>query len=113
MNEQDFDIFFDIFIDECQTLVDEHNRKHHWETLLEVKPGRKYIKIIAKDIGDKMNGSRVWAFIDKSNGDILKPAGWKAPARHARGNIYDENPMLFIGPHGPAYMDTIKEYYGA
>jgi hypothetical protein len=26
-------------------------------------------------------------FIDLTNGDILKADGWKAPAKHARGNI--------------------------
>lgn len=31
---------------------------------------------------------------------------------HNRGNIYDENPMLFMSWTGPAYMDTIKRYYG-
>jgi hypothetical protein len=30
----------------------------------------------------------VHSFVDKSNGDVLKAASWKAPAKHARGNIY-------------------------
>ena len=53
------------------------------------KQGNKYIKIIAKN--------SVWGFIvnfenDKKFklGDILKAAGWAAPARNAaRGNILD------------------------
>jgi hypothetical protein len=56
---------------------------------IEVRPGQKYIKII-KD-------RSVWGFIvntenDKKfrKGDILKAAGWAAPARNAaRGNILD------------------------
>tara|TARA_Y100000310_G_scaffold320893_1_gene377809 strand:- start:1025 stop:1219 length:195 start_codon:yes stop_codon:yes gene_type:complete len=55
----------------------------------------------------------VRGFVDKSNGDILKPAGWSKPAKNNRGNIFDEDPLLFIGQYGPAYMDKIKEYYGA
>ena len=33
----------------------------------------------------------VYCFIDLSNGDILKAAGWKAPAKGARGNIFNDN----------------------
>jgi len=58
---------------------------------IEVIAGRKYIKIVS-------NGS-VWGFIiigenDKQfrRGDILKAAGWNAPARNfARGNILEGN----------------------
>jgi hypothetical protein len=53
------------------------------------KQGNKYIKIIAKN--------SVWGFIVNTEndkkfklGDILKAAGWAAPARNAaRGNILD------------------------
>lgn len=31
----------------------------------------------------------VHSFVDKKTGDILKPASWNAPAKHARGNIFD------------------------
>ena len=60
---------------------------------ISVEYGRKYIKVI-KTLGSQR---MVWGFIvgvdnDKKFklGDILKPAGWKAPARNAaRGNILD------------------------
>ena len=46
-----------------------------------------------------------WAFIDRSTGDVLKPATYKAPAKHARGNIFDpQNGMSSMGPYGPAYL---------
>jgi hypothetical protein len=32
----------------------------------------------------------VYCFVDKSNGDILRAATWKAPAKIARGNIYQD-----------------------
>ena len=32
-----------------------------------------------------------FAFVDKKTGDVLKPASWSAPAKHARGNIFDES----------------------
>jgi hypothetical protein len=53
---------------------------------LEVKFGKKYAKIIKVD-----NQRSVHSFINLSNGDILMAASWNAPAKHARGNIFDAN----------------------
>ena len=70
---------------------------------ISVEYGRKYIKVI-KTLGSQR---MVWGFIvgvdnDKKFklGDILKPAGWKAPARNAaRGNILDGGyPINWTGP---------------
>jgi hypothetical protein len=45
------------------------------------------------------------SFVDIETGDVLKAAGWKVPAKHARGNIFDEsNGLKHIGPFGPAYL---------
>ena len=73
-------------------------------SLLEMSDGRRYIRI--DTINDGGRGQRsVWAFIDKKTGDILKPAGYKAPAKHARGNLFDSNSGLgSLTPHGPAYL---------
>jgi len=108
-----FDKKFDEFLEGCQKIVDEGMRNYSWEQKLTTKKGSKYIKIISEDVGEGMNSRRVWGFVDKSNGDILKPANWKSPAKHNRGNIFDEDPLLFIGQYGPAYMNKIREYYGA
>lgn len=63
--------------------------------------GVRFAKIIAID----RLGRRVHSFIDLHNGDILKPASWKAPAKHARGNILDaDGGLKLIGPYGPAYL---------
>ena len=65
--------------------------------------GKKYIKITNK------NGGSVWGFIVKEDdakfrkGDILKAAGYNAPARNAaRGNILDGGYM--IQWTGPLYL---------
>jgi len=60
---------------------------------LEVTEGSRYWKIISNDRG---GGCSVKGFIAKAGdkkfreGDMLKPAGWAAPARNfARGNVLD------------------------
>ena len=54
-----------------------------------IESGRKYHKVIHKW---KDNGSQsVHAFIDKKTGDVYKPASWKAPAKHVRFNLLDDN----------------------
>ena len=105
----------DTFLRECQLLVDDHMRNYHWEERLIIHKGRRYDKIVVESIGDatEPHNTRVYAFVDKTNGDILKPATWKAPAKHARGNIYEDDRMQFMTAYGPAYMDSIKDYYGA
>ena len=48
--------------------------------------GRKYKKLVMYDGTQKT----VHSFVEVSTGDIFKPASWKAPAKHARGNIYKD-----------------------
>jgi len=49
--------------------------------------GRRYVRIVRED----SSGSRsAHAFVDRTNGDVMKAASWKGPAKNfARGNIYD------------------------
>lgn len=76
-----------------------------FEDSIEVSAGSKYIKIIRND-GQRM----VWGFIvntesDKQfkRGDILKPAGWAAPARNKpRGNVFED--LSWVRWTGPAYL---------
>jgi hypothetical protein len=51
-----------------------------------VQEGQRYLKIWMDARGSKS----VHAFVDKRNGDLLKAASWKAPAKGARGNVLDE-----------------------
>lgn len=71
---------------------------------LEIAEGRNYYKIIRND-----TQRSVWGFIVKNDGpkfragDILKAAGWKAPATNAaRGNIIDGG--YDIRWTGPLYL---------
>jgi len=66
--------------------------------------GRKFVKII--------RDTSVWGFVAKVDGthmgvpmkmgDVLKAAGWSAPAKHTRGNIFDNNQDYFSWT-GPNY----------
>ena len=74
-----------------------------WDSNTRIMPGKKYIKVIQE------NG--VFAFIVKEDfkhfkkGDILKPAGFNAPALNsARGNVLSGN--YAIQWTGPLYMDS-------
>ena len=69
-----------------------------WDSLIKVSQGKKYIKVVRE------NG--VFAFIVKEDfkhfkkGDILKPAGYNAPAlNQPRGNVLNGNyPIQWTGP---------------
>ena len=74
-----------------------------WDSKTKIYPGKKYIKVVQE------NG--VFAFIVKEDfkyfkkGDILKPAGYNAPALNApRGNVLTGN--YVIQWTGPLYMDS-------
>ena len=81
-----------------------HNHKmiEEFNNGLEFTEGKKYIKILSKN--------SVWGFIVNTEndkmfqiGDILKPAGFKTPARNkARGNIV--NGEYSISWTGPDYL---------
>ena len=69
-----------------------------------IKPGRKFIKII--------RDNSVWGFVAKADGthmgvpmkmgDVLKAASYNAPAKHTRGNIFD-NKQDYFRWTGPDY----------
>lgn len=90
----------------CELLITRYYNNHFHSInppRLVAVEGKRYVKIIS-ELASGVSKS-AWAFVDKTTGDILKPASWSAPAKHARGNIGDEhNGLRFIGPYGPAYL---------
>jgi hypothetical protein len=60
--------------------------------MLQMKKGRKYVKFVS-------DGS-VHSFVGKETGDVYKPASFRAPALHARGNIYKNNGIDALTPQG-------------
>ena len=71
---------------------------------LTVEIGKKYIRLWV--------GTGCWGFISRvdgdlkgssiKKGDLLKAATWRAPAKHARGNIIDGTAQY--GVYGPDYI---------
>ena len=80
-------------------MIDEFNNGLH------IRSGIKFDKVVT--------GTSVWGFIAKTDGvlkgipyfvgDVFKAAGWRAPAKHVRGSIYDDNQNWFHWT-GPRYL---------
>lgn len=63
--------------------------------------GKKYARIVEEQTYG--SGRHVYCFIDLENGNILKAAGWKAPAKGARGSIWHDD--CDVGQDKPANMN--------
>ena len=90
----------------------ENQLKEHYTTnfknlnvpQVKITAGRKFYKIVV--------GTSVWGFIARipfvhkgvqlKKGDLMKPAGWAAAAKHPRGNVIDGTAQY--GPYGPEYL---------
>jgi hypothetical protein len=69
--------------------------------VLSTMNGVRYVRVV---IADASGAARcAYAFIDRTTGDILKPDGWKRPAKGVRGNIFAANPIAGVGPYGANY----------
>lgn len=81
------------------------NTKTHFSNLtpevLTAVKGRVYTKIVRTC---NHGGRSVFCFVRNADGAILKAAGWKAPAKHARGSIYVNNGRDAVGPYGANYL---------
>ena len=112
MNEE-MDVALDNLIDRIvedyarYTKDFDHPRIERFHAGLTISEGKKYIKVIKGDTANDQTS--VWGFIVKEDtpkfkrGDILKPAGWAAPATNkARGNILKED--YSIQWTGPNYL---------
>jgi hypothetical protein len=95
------------FINEVNTKIETYYKTKlsslRFEPVI-VEIGNKFIKI--------SHNTSVWGFISRIDGnlkgapirkgDLLKPASWRAPAKHARGNIIDGTQSY--DTYGPSYM---------
>ena len=89
------------FISRCQSIVDVSYGPG--KRLLSVSDGgKRYARIVAKDAGH--DSGSCYCFVDLENGDVLKSASWKAPAKGARGNILEADYGVGrMTPYGAGY----------
>ena len=98
---------FDLWLEKVN-----EERKEYWDgkfgykeySPLTAEKGNKYIKLISE--------SSVWGFISMvdgelknspiKKGDLLKAVGWRTPAKHSRGNIFDGTDSWSY--YGPDYL---------
>ena len=107
-NGLDFDEAMDNLLEKIQENYDKWGSRTGIDKKLDLKlnKGRKFIKVI--------EGNRVWGFVAKidwihkglpmAKGDILKAAGWRAPAKHSRGSIFDSEMHKSFSWTGPNYL---------
>ena len=105
-NGLSFDEAMDSLLLQIQVAYDNWSTMNTKTLDLSLKPGRKFIKVV--------EGNRVWGFVAKvdgthkglpmAKGDILKAAGWRAPAKHSRGSIFDSEMHKSFSWTGPNYL---------
>lgn len=80
--------------------------------VIDAREGQRYIKLVRTYKHrepltgiEKAITSSVHAFLDRTNGDVLKPATFNAPAKGARGNVLQpDNGLKCMTQYGPCYM---------
>jgi len=97
----------EMFVAGCERIASD-NIKTRFRTLeppvFYYTVGRKYVRVVKRH-RDMDSGGSAHCFVDLENGDVLLPASWRSPAKHARGNIFDDsNGLGNMGPYGPAYL---------
>jgi hypothetical protein len=86
-------------LDQFIANLNEMYRQHYAENgyTFEAPPifitqtGSKNIKIVERRDGGRRDSGGVYCFIEKDTGNILKAASWKAPAKGARGSIWNDD----------------------
>lgn len=95
-----FDDALTAWLEKAQAIVDAaYTHPANPAPVLSASIGRRYARIVSSDGG---SSRYAYAFINLSNGDVLKPAGWKGPAKHARGNIFTDK--LGVTAYGAVYL---------
>ena len=97
---------FQAWLTGANKVLEDHRQANHPnlpKESLSAGEGGRYIKITRNREGQV--GDSAYAFIDRTNGDVLMAATWRAPAKHARGNILaPDNGLPCVGPYGIAYL---------
>ena len=97
---------FQTWLTGANKVLEDHRQAVHpnlTKELLVASEGERYIKITR--VREGQIGGSAYGFIDRTNGDVLMAASWRAPAKHARGNVLQpDNGLDCVGPYGIAYL---------
>lgn len=87
----------------CQARIDEHYKGSTlFVPTITTEIGKRYVRMVSNRSADSRS---VFCFLDQTNGDVLKAANWKAPAKHARGNIFNaDRGQGAISAYGANYL---------
>lgn len=107
---KDFDTAFATFMEGVERIANANDGKGWPVYSFEAEVGQRYIRVVRIDASDKDHGPRRSAhcFVDRTNGEVLKTGGWKAPAKtkQSRGNIFDaKNGLASMRRHGLVYLN--------
>jgi len=95
-------------VSRLQLKINEYYTKYYSYSVPDkfiITEGKRYFKIIKTNLSNRS----VYAFVDKTTGDILKPASWAAPTKHARGNVNENDyGMSGCGPYGINYLNYVN-----
>jgi hypothetical protein len=88
----------------AEAVINKGNAHDFMNVVVVLEEGRRYYKVLRHH--SKGHGGRdVYAFIDKNNGDIFRPADSRGPAKHRRGNLFDDKAGLgWVGKYGIGYL---------
>lgn len=110
MTKAQFDRHLINFLMKLQAAFDAHMDRmgHSFRTTVKVGyEGRRYVRVDAISPGS----SGAYCFIEIATGDLFKPASYRAPAKHKRGNIVGANPLVGCGPYGIQYLTHASQLF--
>lgn len=94
-SNENFNNALTTFLASAQEKVDTF---YKGEARLTTTVGRRYVRVVRVLYGNQQSAH---CFVDRTTGDVLKASSWKAPAKGARGNIFnDDHGMGAVTPLG-------------
>lgn len=104
IGKPEFATAFNRYVEGVRAKVIEGYKKYENLTppAVEYEEGGRYIRVIKNGGGSRS----VHTFVDKTNGNVLKAASYKAPVtKNPRGNIFDDdNGLGGVTEYGAVYL---------
>ena len=89
---------------------DNQIKNDTWEYPTLLKKGKTYDKIVTVRNNDPKTAQSAEFFVNRETGDIYKPAGFNAPAKGIRGNIFEPKTYARYDIHG-GWLYKVQKIY--